>query len=90
MASAKFSGESAMLEYMLQGNRITVLEAFMLFGVQGPAIAITRIKRKGFIVKSGLVPMIAVVRRINEMATIQPPSNLPMKEIQLREYWISR
>lgn len=90
MSNAKYSGPSALMEYMLQGNRVTLLEAIMLFGVQAPNKTLTDMKRKGFIIKSAVVPMVAVVRRINEVASMVPPDSLPIKEIQLREYWVNR
>lgn len=101
--SAKWSGASALLEHLLQGNRVTNLEAIMLFGVASPARTITSIKRKGFIVKTSPVNMATVVRRLNsydyqhqddvaydDTVTIRVPAALPVREIQLTEYWISR
>ena len=86
----KFSPADALREHLLLGNRVTLLEAILLFGVQAPNAEFGRLKKAGFIVKSETVPMARVLRRINEVSVCKPPSQLPFKEITLREYWISQ
>jgi hypothetical protein len=86
---AKFSGVDALHDYMLAGNRVSLLEALLVFGVQGPNQAIFQLKKKGFIVKSGRVSMAAVLRRINQTTLCQAPENLPIREISMMEYWVS-
>src|SRR5262245_5946394 len=80
----------ALREHMLEGNPVTLLEAFLLFGVQNPNAELTRIKRDGFLIESRPVPMAKVIRRINEYTICKVPQNLPYKEIQLTEYWIKK
>ena len=87
---SKFSPADALREHLLLGNRVTLLEAILLFGVQAPNAEFGRLKKAGFIVKSEPVPMARVLRRINEVSVCKPPSQLPFKEITLREYWISQ
>jgi hypothetical protein len=41
-------------------------------------------------VHSRRIPYAAAMRRVNEHAVLQTPSNLPIKEIQLTEYWVSK
>jgi hypothetical protein len=36
------------------------------------------------------VPFAAAVKRVNELAVVQPPANLPIREIQLTEYWMEK
>ena len=47
-------------------------------------------RRDGYVIKSKRVPFVAALRRINESATLEPPRNLPVKEVTLTEYWLSR
>lgn len=75
---------------MLEGNRVSLLEAILLFGVQNPNAELTRLKKDGFLVKSERVSMAKILRRINEYTVCQSPVNLPYKEIFMSEYWISR
>ena len=87
---SKFSPADALREHLLLGNRVTLLEAILLFGVQNPNAEFARLKKSGFLVKSDTVPMPKVLRRMNEVSVCKPPSQLPFKEITLREYWISQ
>jgi hypothetical protein len=79
----------ALREHMLAGNRVSLLEAILLFGVQNPNAELTRLRKDGFIVRSQKVPMAKITRRINEYAQCSPPADLPHREIALTEYWIS-
>lgn len=75
---------------MLDGHRVSLLEAILLFGVQNPNAELTRLKKDGFLVKSERVSMAKILRRINENTSCHPPEQLPYKEIFMSEYWISR
>ena len=88
--SAKYRPSSALLEHMLEGHKVSTLEATLLFGVQTPTAEMTNIRRKGFLVKKELVPMAKVLRRLNEVCNCIPPSQLPVREILMSEYWISK
>lgn len=90
MVSAKYQPASALREHMLAGHRVSLLEAMLLFGVQNPNAELARIKKDGFLVKSGKVPMATIIRRANEYTVCKVPENLPYKEIHMTEYWISR
>lgn len=85
-----YSATSALHEYMLSGEKVSLLEAILIFGVQGPNQAIFQLKKKGFLIKSQRVPMVKVLKRINEMAVCKVPSNLPVEEITVMEYWVSQ
>lgn len=87
---ARFQPALAMREHLLGGGQISLLEAMILFGVQNLNAELARLKKDGFLVKSGRVSMAKVLRRLNEVAVCRPPEALPFKEIQLTEYWISR
>ena len=90
MAEAKYSAYSAMREHLLEGHKISLLEALLLFGVQSPNRALTSMKRDGFYIKSQKVAMAKIIRRINEYTKCEVPNNLPYTEITMMEYWISR
>ena len=50
--SSKYQPRLALKEHMLEGHRVTILEAFLLFGVQAFNRSLTEFKREGFLVKS--------------------------------------
>jgi hypothetical protein len=77
-------------EHMLQGNPLTRLEALILFGVSNLPELVYELRGDGHIVKSKKIPFAAAMVRVNKHAVLQPPKNLPIREIMLAEYWISR
>jgi len=85
---SKYSAPDALRTFLLEGNPVSVLEATLLFGVQSARYEMLRLKKEGYIVKKQRVPMIKVLARLNGMAVCQPPSNLPVREILMTEYWI--
>lgn len=87
---ATFQPSLALREHMLEGHRVSLLEAILIFGVQSLNAELARLKKDGFLVRSEKVSMAKVLRRANEYALCKPPSNLPFKEIVVTEYWISR
>ena len=89
-ASTKYRPSSALLEHMLEGHKVSTLEATLLFGVQTPTAEMTNIRRKGFLIKKELVSMAKVLRRLNQVCNCTPPSQLPIREILMSEYWISQ
>lgn len=88
--TTKFEPALALREHMLEGQPVSLLEAILLFGVQGPNAEFGRMKKDGFFLKSRRVPMAKVIRRINGYTRCDPPKNLPFQEIYLTEYYISR
>src|SRR5262245_47436826 len=89
VSKAKYKPAMALREHMLEGHRVSILEATLLFGVQSPNVELTRMKRMGFLIKSQRVPMAKIIRRINEYTVCKVPKNLPYQEIHITEYWIS-
>ena len=90
MPAAKFQPASALREHMLGGHRVSLLEAMLLFGVQNPNAELARMKKDSFLIKSQRVPMAKIIRRINEFTLCNVPENLPYREIQMTEYWVSK
>lgn len=87
---AEYRGSIAMLDHMLEGNSISLLEAMALFGVCNPAAELTKFRKQGFVIKSRRVNMAFIVRRMNECAIFKVPRQLPYKECQMMDYWIER
>ena len=83
-------GVHAAREYLLEGNLITRLEAMVLFAVPDLTKIISDLRREGHDVERRTIPLARAIRRVNQAATLVPPSALPVKEIQLSEYWVSR
>jgi len=77
---------TALKEHLIEGNPITALEAAVLFGIPSLGPIITRIKRAGYKIETKRIPYALALRRINEVAVLRPPANLPFKELKLTEY----
>ena len=90
MSTAAKTAGLAVRESLVGGQRLTGLEASVLFGSQNLYAEVKRLRAAGFIVHSQRVPMIAILRRINQYATVTPPKDLPTKEILMTEYWVSK
>lgn len=91
MVTIKSSGLNlAAKEHMIEGNPLTRLEAIILFGVSNLPELVYELKKDGHVIKSKKIAYAASMVRVNKHATLQPPSNLPIREIMLTEYWVSR
>jgi len=77
-------------EHMLAGNPLTRLEALILFGVSNLPELVYEMRQDSHIIKSKKIPFAAAMVRVNKHATLKPPANLPIREIMLTEYWVSR
>ena len=78
----------AVREHLAAGKPIIRLEALVLYGVSNLTDVISVMRRQGWVIESRWVPYAMAVRRVNEHAVLQPPANLPVREIQLTEYWV--
>ena len=90
MKNLRYGNTLATMEHLLSGKRITRLEAMLLFGVSNLASTINKIRKKGWIINSRRIPFATAVKRVNKFAILQPPKNLPVREIMLTEYWLSK
>ena len=86
---ATFSSD-AMLDFMLEGNVVSLLEMMSMFGVCNPAAELTKIRKDGWIIESRRVPMTKIMVRMNKVMQFTPPKQLPHKECLMMEYWISK
>lgn len=82
-------GELACREHLLGGNRLTGLEASVLFGVSLLSRLISRMRKEGFVIKSQNCTYAAVVQRLSQYANLTPPPDLPVREIYFTEYWVN-
>lgn len=83
-------GVQAAREYLLAGYVMTRLEAMVLFGVPDLTKIISDLRSEGHEVLRQAVPLVRAIRRVNEVATLVPPSTLPVRDIALTEYWIAK
>jgi len=91
MATINSSGLNlAAKEHLLGGNPLTRLEAIILFGVSNLPELVYELRQDGYIVKSRKIAFAAAMVRVNKHAVLKPPDNLPIREIMLAEYWVSR
>lgn len=80
----------AVKEHLLTGKPVTRLEALIFFGVSNLTDVVSELRKKGFVIQSQQVPFAKAVARVNLYAKLEPPQNLPIREIVLTEYWIHR
>lgn len=90
MKIEKFGNTLALKEYMIDGNKVSRLESLLFFGVQNFTAVLTNIKREGYIIKKSPVTMAKIIRRINKSIICNAPKNLPIKNIIMHEWWISK
>ena len=83
-------GNVALEEYVLKGNRISILEGVLYFGVSNPYEAIRRLKKKGFIKNKSPVTMAKILTRINKNLKCEHFKNLPDSSITMHEWWLSK
>jgi hypothetical protein len=62
----------------------------ILFGVANLPDVIKEMRRQGWIIKSRNITYAAAVARLKQYAELTPPKNLPISEIQLTDYWVSK
>jgi hypothetical protein len=65
------------------------MEALVLFGCSNLPEVVFELKRDGYTVSKRSIAYAAAMVRINKFAVLKPPPNLPIREIQFTEYWIS-
>lgn len=83
-------GVMAAREYLLSGSRLTRLEAMVLFAVPDLTKIISDLRAEGYEVSRGVVPYEAALSRVNQVATLTPPTVLPTRDIKLTEYRVVR
>jgi hypothetical protein len=90
MNNSKNGVTLAAREHIASGKPITRLEAIVLYGVSNLTDIISEMRRQGWVIKSRSISYAAAMARINHFAVLKPPPNLPVREIQFTEYWLSQ
>ena len=90
MKSLRNGLAKAAKETLLAGKPLTRLEAMVLFGVANLPDVVKEMRREGWVIEQKLVPYATAMKRINEHAVLKPPPNLPVREVMVTEYWLSR
>ena len=90
MSRIRYGNVSALTEYMIEGNRVSRIESLLMFGVQNLPEAIKAVKKKGFVVKKTQITMAKILRRLNKDLSCETPKNLPIRDIIMSEWWISK
>lgn len=90
MASYRNGIALAAREHLASGKPMTRLEAIVLYGVANFPDVIKEMRRQGWVIKKRNISYAAAVARMREHADLQPPKNLPVGEIQLTDYWVSK
>jgi hypothetical protein len=91
MATVNTTGLNlAAKEHLVGGNPLTRLDALILFGVSNLPELVYEMRRDGFLINTRKIPFAAAMVRVNEHAVLKPPANLPIREIMLTEYRVSR
>jgi hypothetical protein len=80
----------AVREHLAEGHPITELEALIMFGVPSLTKVVSLLRSEGWVIKSQSVPYMAALARVNKVAKLTPPANLPVRDIYLTEYWVSK
>lgn len=88
MKSPRYGLALAVREHLMGGRPITRLEALILYGISNLTDVISEMRKEGWTIESRPIPFAAAVRRVNEHAELRPPDNLPIREIQLTDYWL--
>ena len=86
----KYGNVMALKEHIISGEKVSKIEALVLFGVQDLNREISRMKKNGFLIKNSKTTMTKILIRLNKYALCKPPINLPINEVIMNEYWISK
>lgn len=90
MASHRNGLALAAREHLASGEPITRLEAIVLYGVANLPDVVKEMRHQGWIIKSRNVSYAAAMARLNRFVKFEPPANLPIKDIQFTEYWVTK
>jgi hypothetical protein len=90
MASYRNGLALAAREHLASGQPLTRLEAIALYGVANLPDVIKEMRRQGWVIKSRNVSYAVALARLNQVMHFEAPKNLPIKEIQFTEYWMSK
>jgi len=90
MKGLRYGLATGVKEHLQSGEPITRLDALVLYGVSNMPDVISEMRKQGWVIESRPVSLAAALTRVNRRAQVVPPANLPVREIQLTEYWLSK
>ena len=90
MSKMKYGLTLGAREHLASGQPITRLDALVLYVVSNLTDLISEMRKQGWVIESRLVTYAAAMARINQYAVLQPPPNLPVREVMLTEYWVNK
>ena len=90
MTQLKYGSKLALREHLFSGKSANQLDSLLIFGVQHLSREIARLRSEGEVIQSRKIPYVKAVRQINNSVTFAPPKDLPIEQIMLTEYWISK
>ena len=90
MKGLRYGLATAVKEHLQSGATITRLDALVLYGVSNLPDLIAEMRKQGWVIESRIITLAAALASINARATVIPPANLPVREIQMTEYWLSK
>lgn len=91
MAISSTSGlNAAAKEHLVSGEPLTRLEALVLFGISNLPELVYQMRKQGWTIENKPVPYATAMVRINIHAVLKPPKNLPIRDIKLAEYRVTR
>ena len=75
-------------EHLESGGRLTNLEAVVMFGMKNIARLASEYRKEGVRVGKATIPYARALRRLNKYAQVEPPKELPIRDLTLIEYWL--
>ena len=94
MATSSTNGTAiavaAAKDHLIAGLPLSRMDAMVLFGLSNLPEVVYELKKQGFRFETKKVTYAAVMVRINKHAVLQPPPNLPIRDIFLTDYRITR
>jgi phage gp16-like protein len=90
MATHRNGMALAAREHLASGQPLTRLEAMILYGVANLPDVVAEMRRQGWLIKSRQTTYAAAMNRVRRYAELTPPKDLPVREIILTEYWLSK
>ena len=80
----------AVREHFSSGKPLSRLEAMILYGMSDLPKAVNFLRREGWEIKAKKVPYARALVRLNQLVEVKVPGNLPIREIILTEYQLTK
>ena len=77
-------------DHLLSGEPISRFESLALYGVPDLPKIVSDLRKKGARIEARRVPFARAIVRVNKVASFVAPENLPVREILITEYQLTR